>query len=203
MQRRCLEAWRQAAGSRHERRVLYSMADVHRERKLLQLGLSAFAANIRGMQAASPRQHSGLGSAHPAVPAALQQWRQQQKRQQASHSTTVIISRGHSAGVAGQQQQWASPQRAAGSTGGCASLAAAAQGVAASVGEAVTNWRAAANYWRQRQQSYTSAPLPIQLAHLQQSGVDRQDAAPAATSHHTAATLAERRQRQPEICTST
>ena len=168
--RQALLAWRQLAAARHEERVLCSMAGIHRERHLQQLGLAAFVAN-----AAAPRLASAQRAAEAAAAAAARTGRQrtqagrqqqQQQRQPLDAGSTgrglmatIVISHGRAASVAAELEQEGQlpPPAAAASSSSCAAAV-------------VSDWRAAADYWRQRHQSYAHQE-PHQLAGLQQSAL--------------------------------
>lgn len=181
-------AWHQAAEERHEERVLNGMADVHYERQLQQRGLAAFAASAEAARLTCPRQlQNGLQQqalshqlaaargpgGHMSQPAGLHQRQLTAGNGGSRAVTTIIISR---RGVAApeEQEQVPPPQVAAPSHSSCT-------GAAEGMVEAVSNWRAAADYWRQRQQSYSQQQQPPAAAAQGTCAVGR----------HTAATLAE------------
>lgn len=99
----------------------------------------------------------------------------QQQQQQQPIRTTIVIS--HSRGTRSDQQEQQAPAYAA---SGC-SCASSSQGGH----DAMTDWRAAANFWRQRHASFASA--------LGQPHVLQPAAAPAAVRPATVATLSELR----------
>ena len=194
--RRALLGWHWAVQARHEQRVRCGIADVHRERRLLQTALAAFAAADLAPQAAL----SGACGSERAGPAALcsvsstgggcvqhprqasqctvdvvvssrrVDWQRQQQQQQqrfrhgGGATTTVTISR--------EPRQWseqeqvppaasacscpaAATRTSCSAANGAASVAAAAQGML----EAVSSWRAAADFWRQRHASLSQQQL--------------------------------------------
>ena len=203
---RTLRAWRAVAAEQRSERALSGMAQVHRERQLLQSGLAAFAGNAsqaggtaNGRRDAvlqrSPRSPAGqqpvrLQQQHEARHHAQQQ--QQQQRQQPAAvrtRTTITVSHGRAAS-AGQEQRApaaVAQARPAASGGSCAAEAES------SVLAAVSDWRAAADYWRQRHERFAAAQQQ------QQQHAPAQPLQPAAVGPHTAATLQELRVRWQQL----
>jgi hypothetical protein len=165
--RQALLAWRQLAAARHDERVLGGMADIHRERRLQQLGLAAFAAN-----AAAPRLASAQHAAEAAAASdshtpgrrhtqAGHQQQQHRRQPQDAGSTdrglaaTIVITHSRAASPAAERQQLTPGPATAGSNSSCAAAV-------------VSDWRAAADYWRQRHQIYADQQQPQHLAGMQQ-----------------------------------
>lgn len=213
--RHALRGWRCAAAAEHEARVLGGMAEVHRERRLLQGGLDAFAGNAQAARSGRATSASSYSSGRSGVvvlhrrpsplasPGRQQQAAQHSQQQQQQHvagqriatvsvslgsrqqqrqgaTTTISISTQH-----GAEQEQVSPASAGFSLrdgGSCVpAVAEAARGML----DAVSSWRAAAEHWRQRHQTFS-----------QQSTAAA--AAAAAISPHMFATLAEVRTQQQQ-----
>lgn len=199
--RQALRGWHTAAAAQRSERELAGMADCHRERQLLQQGLEAFAGNAA--QADRQQQSPNHTATQPQVwqqqqqlPSRLapQHPQQQQQQQQQSRGrpvpqqppqlvqhqqplltrtrTTIIISHGRGSS-AGQEQQ---PPAPAVSGSSCAA--------AQSMLTAVSDWRAAADYWRQRHGTFAAQQQQQSVQPLQQA---------AAVGPQTAATLLELR----------
>ncbi|EFN53243.1 hypothetical protein CHLNCDRAFT_137152 [Chlorella variabilis] len=213
--RRVLLAWRAAATAAHQDRVLGSAAEVHRERRLQQQGLAAFAA-----QAASSRARSSAGAGASSLHSILQQPARRQpasKRQLGTavagpgtrprereggecsgcggggFTATILISQGHCNAelpATAQQQEQVAPGAAAAAshvTAADGSRCLAAQGV----GSGGTDWRAAASYWRQRHASYSLQQQPgLSTA---SGGQQQQQQQPVCVHPGTVAALAELR----------
>lgn len=203
--RRALHAWRVVAAEQRSERALSGMAEVHRERQLLQTGLAAFAGNTP-QAGCSPSGRRGselrLSPSRPAAPHVGRQQQQQGKRhpaqQQHQHQqplpavrtrTTITISHGRAASP-GQEQRAPAVALAqpAGSSGSSCSAAAGSSMLAT-----VSDWRAAADYWRQRHESF--AGQQQQQRHV----IAQEVAQPAAVGPHTAATLQELRVRWHQL----
>lgn len=188
--RRALVGWRRAAAAARAERMLEGMADVHHERRLQGVGLTALGAHAAAARSAgSPgetvqwrqpwtqQQHSmqPVQQQYATQPPPPQQ--QQLSQQQPLVRTTIVISRNRQNGPVVQQEQRAPVPAASG--GSCA----AAQGML----DAVTDWRAAADFWRQRHAAFASG-LGQQLGQEAAAGPDA-----AAVRPQTVATLAKLR----------
>lgn len=185
--RRALLGWRQAAAAARAERELQGMADVHCERRLQQLGLGALASNAAGrhldgrvhcpVQQEPQRRlcsevtpqalhHAAAAQQHWAPVAVRQQQQQQaclakqqssqvvqgasaspQQQQQRPIRTTVSVVISRSRTTQGDQQEQQAP---AGSSSSCTSASQGTPG-------AMTDWRAAADFWRQRHASFATA----------------------------------------------
>jgi hypothetical protein len=133
-----LQRWQAAAAALKRRRVLASAAEVHREMRIQQHALSALAANARGSRSASSdgagtQQQASFRNQSQQPP--VKRAESSRNEHMATSTTTVVIQRSFDPPKQ-QQEQVASNRSDA------------------------ADWRAAADYWRQRHQRYSHQRQP-------------------------------------------